>query len=385
MKKTSATEVVRAGNNEMKTPLALPLASRRFCAPRSEPAPHALAHRIAASFPAIAAATLTESNCLLPKDVIAKMDNQGAVSLPGTNPNTLAESYAPYFDALTCRLNQSFPVGNNSWLRFTQAPTAVQLAIQSIPTYILPDDEEQLFTFIKNSILNARAVEIGPALYLNQSRATRLTKQATSVVVSVNHDDFPILLPAIFLFSKGLKVEEMTQANRYTQYTNCYRFGQASARCTQKHPTCPYCALHDTRSAHRRQNPTCPKGGNSKAVSGCCPTSPPHSPNCGDDHDAFSRECRARPVPPPQPEAPPPSDEELSDASSDSEEALDVGNDGHPGPSTPEAPSAQTIDLSTPRPLQQTRDALAPPAGPSQHPLARPGHWLLLLNSRVRP
>jgi len=309
-----------------------------------------------------------DSNCLLPKGFISRVNNRGAVSLRGTHPNTPAESYTPYFDALTRRLNQSFPVGDSPWLTFTQAPTAIQLAIHSIPTDVLPEDDEQLFTFIKNSINNAKGVTIGSATYLNKDRAARLSKQATSVVVSVNPDDVPVLLPALFLFSKRLKVEKTTQANRYTQCLNCYRFGHAHPRCPQKHPTCPYCALHQTRSAHRCQNPTCPKGGDSKAVSGCCPTSPPHCPNCGDDHDAFSRECKARPVPPPQPEAPPPSDEELSDASSDSEEAMDVGDDSRPAPTTPDARSARPIDLSTPKPTQRTRDAPAPPSGPQPAP-----------------
>jgi len=174
----------------------------------------------------------------------------------GANPNTVAESYAPYFDALTRRVNQSFPVGNSPWLMFTQAPTAVQLAIHSIPTHILPDDEEQVFTFLKNTVLNADEVEIGAARYLNPSQAGRLTQQATGVVVSINPDDVASLLPPIFLFFKWLKVEKTEQANRYTQCTNCYRFGHASARCTMKHHTCPYCALHHTRSAHRWQNPT---------------------------------------------------------------------------------------------------------------------------------
>jgi len=298
-KGTWATKVARDGNNEIRTPSSFPQASRGFFAPRSNPAPHALAQHIAASFPDIATATLTESNCLLPKGFIAKVNNRGAVSLTGTNPNTPAESYAPYFDALTRRLNQSFPVGDNPWLTFTQAPTTIQLAIHSIPTEVLPVDDEQLLTFIKNSIHNAKAVTIGAARYLNKDRTARLCKQATSVVVSVNPDDVPILLPALFLFPKRLKVEQTTQANRYTQCLNCYRFGHAHARCTQKHPTCPYCALHHTRSAHRCQNPTCPKGGDTKAVSGCGPTSTPHCPNCSDDHDAFSRECKARPVPPP--------------------------------------------------------------------------------------
>ena len=205
-------------------PSSLSLASSQFFAARTDPALHALAQRITAALPDIGAATLTDSNCLLPKGFIAKVNNRGAVSLTGTDPNTPAESYTLYFDALTRRLNQSFPVRDNPWLTFTKVPTTVQLAIHSIPTHILPDDDDQLFNFIKKSIHNAKEVTIGAARYLNQSRAVRLIKQATSVVVSVNSDNLLLLLPALFLFSKRLKVEKMTQANRYTQCTNCYRF-----------------------------------------------------------------------------------------------------------------------------------------------------------------
>jgi len=367
-KNTTATEVARDGDREIKIPSSLPQASRRFFASRSNPAPHALAQRIVSTFPDIAAATLSESNCLLSKGFIAKLNKRGAVSLTKTNPNTPTESYTPYFDALTRRLNQYFPVGDNPWLTLTQAPTTIQLPIHSIPTDVLPEDDERLFAFITNSIHNMKAVMIGAATYLNKDRAAWLSKQATSVVVSVNPDDGPILTTVLFPFSRRLKVEKTTQANCYTQCTNCYRFRHAYARCTQKHPTCPYCALHHNRSAHRCQNPTCPKGGDSKAISGCCPTFRPPCPNCGDEHDAFSRPCRARPVPPPGPETPAPSGEELSDASSDSEEAMDVGDHACPAPSTPEAPPAHTVDLSTSRPVHQSKDTHAPPSGSQPAP-----------------
>jgi len=113
--KASATEVARHGNKETKTPSSLPQVTRGFFAPRYSPAPHSLGQRITASFPDIAAATLTESNCLLPKGFIAKVNNRGAVSLTGTNPDIPAESYTAYFDSLTRRCNQSFPVGDNPW------------------------------------------------------------------------------------------------------------------------------------------------------------------------------------------------------------------------------------------------------------------------------
>jgi len=281
------------GDKSIKSPAALPLASRHFFAARKDPAPDALTQRITPALPDIAAATLTDSKCLRPNGSIAKGNNRGAVSLTGTGPNTPAESYTLYFDGLTRRLKQSFPLGDNHWLTLNKAPITVQLAIHSIPTHILQEENDQLLDFINKSIHNVNEVTIGAARYLNQSGTTRLTKQATSLVVSVNPDYVHILLPALFLFSKPLKVEKTTQATCYTQCTNCYQLVHASARCTQKHPSCPYCALHHTRAAYRCQNPTCPKGGDSKAVPDCCPTSPPHCPKCGDDHDTFYKECTA--------------------------------------------------------------------------------------------
>ena len=118
--------------------------------------------------PNIAAATHTESNCLLPKHLFAKVNNRGAVSFTGKNPNTPAESYTRYVEALTPRLKHSFPVADNPWLMFTQAPTAIQLTIHSILTHIQPDDDEHMFTFIKNSIYNVKEVEIGAARYLDK-------------------------------------------------------------------------------------------------------------------------------------------------------------------------------------------------------------------------
>ena len=261
-----------------KPATSLPFASRRFFAVRETPLPHLLAAHITKTFPDIVATTLTESNYLLPKGFRVKVNDRGAVSLTGTDPLTSAKSYAPYFDAITRRLNQSYPTGSSPWLSFFLAPTAVQLAIHSVPIDVLPDDDDQLFSFLKSSILNTKAVEISAARYLNKDRASRVSKQATAVFVSVDPDDLQRLLPSFLLFSERLKVEKTVNANRYTQCNNCYRFGHPSQRCKQTHPSCPFCALHHTRSAHRCQNPTCPKGGNSQPILGCCPTSPPPLP-----------------------------------------------------------------------------------------------------------
>ena len=121
-----------------------------FFAARTDHIPHALAQRIAATLPDIAAATLTNSNHLLPKGFIMKVHSRGAVSVTGTNPNTPAESYTGLFDALTRRRpNPSSPVSDNPWVTFTQAPTAIELAIHSIPTHILPYNNNELYPFIQ--------------------------------------------------------------------------------------------------------------------------------------------------------------------------------------------------------------------------------------------
>jgi len=112
---------------------------------------------------------------------------------------------------------------------FTQAATGIQLALHSIPTHILPEDDEQLYILIKSRIYNGKELQSGAARNLNKDRAAWRTRLATAVVFSINPNNVPILLPGIFLFSKPLKVEKMTQANRYTQGTNCYWFGPACA------------------------------------------------------------------------------------------------------------------------------------------------------------
>jgi len=161
------------------------------------------------------------------------------------------------------------------WLTFTQTPITILLGTHSIPIDILPYDDEQLFPSIQTSIHNTKPLTIGAAWYLNQAPADRLAKQATLLVVSVNPDHVPILLPVPFLFSKRLKIKKTMQANQYTQGTNCSLFGHTSSRFTQKNPSCPYCTLPHPRSPHRCQNPTSTKGGDSKAVSSCCPSFPP--------------------------------------------------------------------------------------------------------------
>jgi len=338
-----------------KGPPSLPGAQRRFFAPRQSPSPHPDALTIAATFPDIAARVLRESNCLLPLGFSATVNPRGSVSLTVTNKATPAASYAPYFDSLTRALNQSFPVGENPWCTLVLAPTAVQLAIHCLPLRFLPQDEEELFPYIRQAILNDKATQILSARYLNPSRDSRETKQATSVVITIDAQNVSALTIGVVILSQKRKVELAFSFSRTSQCKNCGRYGHAHQRCPATHLTCPICALDHTRPAHRCQNPTCPRSRNNKPVPSCCPTSCPHCCNCGNDHTATFRECPARPPPPV------PSRTNSPALAPTGQDPMDLAVDGGLTPTTP--PSGKEpleMDLVTPR--------QPPLAGPATRP-----------------
>ena len=118
-----------------------------------------------------------------------------------------AAYFAPYFEALTNRLNQSYPVGDNPWLTFRLAPTSVQLAIHSLPVPFMPGNNEDLLPRLSESILNSKDVMILSARFLNPNRAARLLKKAFSVVVNVEPDSVQTMLPAIHFYGGSPRVE----------------------------------------------------------------------------------------------------------------------------------------------------------------------------------
>ena len=210
-----------------KGPPSLPGAQRRFFAPRQSPSPHPDALTIPATFPDIAARVLRESNCLLPLGFSATVNLWGSVSLTVTDKATPAASYAPYFDSLTRALNHSFPVGENPWCILVLAPTAVQLAIHGLPLRFLPHDEEELFPYIRQAILNDKVTPILSARYLNPSGDSRATKEAPSVVVTVDPQNVSAFTSGVVILSQKRKVELAFSSSRISQCKNCRRYGHA--------------------------------------------------------------------------------------------------------------------------------------------------------------
>jgi len=220
----TAVKVPSASNSVPATqaPKSLPTAERTFYAPDSSPSEHPQAALIAATFPDIAAGILRDANCILPLPVTTKVNDRGSFSLPITDPANPAAAFEPYFDALSCQLNKSFPVGESPWLPFRLAPNQAQLAIHSLRIAFLPEDQNELFPCLAASILNSKNVRILPARYHNPSAQSREGKLATSVIVSVHPGDVPTMGSSIRLFSRSRKVERAYSTNRYTQCKNCW-------------------------------------------------------------------------------------------------------------------------------------------------------------------
>jgi len=231
-------------------PKSLSTAERRFYAPRSSPSEHPQASQIAATFPDIAARVLRDANCILPIAVTTKVNDRGSVTLLVTDPATPAAAFAPYFHALSSQLNMSFPVGESPWFPFRLTPNESQLAIHSLPISFLPEDPEELFPCLAESILNSKNIRILAARYLNPNAQSREGKSATSVIISVHPGDVLAMGSSSRLFSRSRTIERAYSSNRYMQCKNCWGFGHVAPRCPAAGPVCPICSLNHTRAMH---------------------------------------------------------------------------------------------------------------------------------------
>jgi len=177
----TATKVAAASNSSpvSQAPKSRPTAERRFEAHRSSPSEHPQASLIAATFPDIAARVLRDANCILPLAVMTKVNDRGFVTLFVTDLAIPAAAFASYFDALSAQLNKSFLVGESPWWPFRLAPNEAQLAIHSLPIAFLPEDPDEHFPCLAESILNSKNIRILVTRYLNLKAHSREGKSAT--------------------------------------------------------------------------------------------------------------------------------------------------------------------------------------------------------------
>ena len=261
-------------------------AARRFYAPRNIPAPHPERDLIRIRWPDLAASVLREGNSGLPARFKVFVNDNGAVSLTVIDTSFPAASYSPFFDALTHKLNHSFPVGDNPWMPFRLSPTDLQFAIHGLPIKAHPEADAALGDLLQPSIFNSQSVLISKARFLNPDRASRLhDKKAFSVVVQVPAEDGKSLtdLSRITILGGNSVIQRAYPFSPSKQCNNCWRFGHVKPRC--KNPTiCPLCAGPHAKTEHRCPNPTCSRGGHLKLVLNCCIASPARCSNCSEDH-----------------------------------------------------------------------------------------------------
>ena len=117
---------------------------------------------------------MREENSGLPVCFKVFINDNGALSLTVIDTSVPATSYALFFDALTHKLNQSFPVGNNPWHPFRLAPTDLQFAIYGLLIKVHPEDDATLCDLLQPSIFDAQCVLISKARFLNHDRDSRL-------------------------------------------------------------------------------------------------------------------------------------------------------------------------------------------------------------------
>lgn len=306
------------------------------------------------------------ANCPLPLGFTATVNDHGTITLTSTSRSTPATAYSPYYEAMTNKLNQAFPVGDNPFRPLRPTPNEVDLAIHGTLYKFLPDNTDNLYTQLSESIRNATGVTIFSARFLQRDTAKR--KDSGSVVVTVTPDDVGVIGLKINLFSQLRNVQRLYRANKTDICRFCSKFGHTAPACKATHPIYPLCSLAHRRSEHRCPNPTCPKEGNLNAVPDYCPSSTLLCPHCNGPHAANFKNCPSHPIPQANPPtAAGPNPMVAGDPMDSSDDAP-----APRGAETPPQPPRRALfdSLVTPYPAQ-----VATPSAPRPRPLVQMPDW----------
>jgi len=103
----------------------------------------------------------------------------------------------------------------------------------------MPYRDEDLFSYLSDSILNAKGVTISAAHIHNPNRQKRMEKCAYSVVVNVELDSVQTMLPSIYLYSNSRTIRKAYSSSRITQCQKCRKYGYVKPLGNEESPICP--------------------------------------------------------------------------------------------------------------------------------------------------
>jgi len=72
----------------------------------------------------------------------------------------------------------------------------------------MPLQDEDLFSYLSDSILNSKDLTISAAQFLNPHRQSHMEKRAYSVIVNLEPDSVQTMLLSIYLFGNSRTVEK---------------------------------------------------------------------------------------------------------------------------------------------------------------------------------
>ena len=90
---------------------------------------------------------------------------------------------------MTTALSATLPEAVRDYKEFKRAPTDTQVVIHGISLEATSNEEDSLYTVMKESLFLGQQVNISSARFLQKDPKIRATKWYTSVVVSLPTDD----------------------------------------------------------------------------------------------------------------------------------------------------------------------------------------------------
>jgi len=211
---TSATAA--KGNNENATvsrPKNTTIAKRRMYPARATPAPLPEASKLKPKISMAITKELQKCGCSGPTNLQIQINpTNGSVSLT-TAPSTEAAKYMNYLAPMTIALSATLPEAARDSKEFKRAPTDTQVVIYGISHEATSNEEDSLYTVMKESLFLGQQVNISSARFLQKDPKIRETKRYTSVVVSLPTDDVEKITPAVFVFGRHKSSAVMWHSN----------------------------------------------------------------------------------------------------------------------------------------------------------------------------